>query len=1469
MTAPGLEPIQSPTSGIVFLGAALILGLAACGTGRITGSPDWDGGVADAGGDREFTTCAAPCHGSEGNPAPPFDTQGRASTSERGVGAHRSHSGPSLSHREVPCSACHVVPTRVDDPGHLGSEAPAELTFSGVAASTEWDGEVCSSSYCHGASLTGGTITAPRWTLVDGSQAACGACHGVPPPPPHPDSSECGDCHPTMIPGAGLVIAYPELHGDGKLDVVAAGACDGCHGSDGNPAPPVDLAGNTSTTETGVGAHRAHLQTSTWHKQVSCAACHVVPTAIADVGHADTDPPAELTFGPLAGAAVWDGSTCSGSYCHGSSLTGGTATEPVWTTVDGSQATCDSCHGAPPPPPHPDNSDCGLCHPTMTPGAGLVIAYPALHIDGNLDLRDDQPCDTCHGSDGVAAPPRDVSGNTSTSAVGVGAHRSHLGPSDRHKKVPCQACHQVPTNTTSIGHIDSPLPAELVFGGLAGDATWNGDSCENSYCHGATLTGGNATTPVWTTVDGSQATCDSCHGAPPPEPHSQNPNCGLCHQTMETGTDLVIADPDRHIDGNVDVIEDQPCDGCHGSDGEAAPPRDLSGNTATVARGVGAHRNHLAPSDWHKQVDCDQCHVVPTVVTAVGHADTPLPAELQFGALAGSAVWNGATCTNSYCHGASLTGGAATSPRWTLVDGSQTECDSCHGAPPPFPHPANSDCGLCHPTMTPGGGLVITYPELHIDGNLDVNEDEPCDGCHGSAGVAAPPIDLAGNTATSARGVGAHRNHSRPSDWRAPFGCDQCHRVPTTVNSVGHRDSDLPAELDFGPLAGAAVWNGTACSGAYCHGATLTGGDATAPVWTTVDGSQAQCDSCHGAPPPLPHPANPDCGVCHQSMNPGEGLVIADPARHIDGTVDVIEDAPCDSCHGGGGNPAPPVDVDGATSTSARGVGAHRAHLGASSWHLEVACDECHVVPTSLHAVGHVDTPTPAELRFGPLAGATSWNGAACSNSYCHGATLTGGTHPSPVWTVVDGSQSTCHSCHGYPPPLPHPANSDCGVCHQSMTPGSSSITNPSLHIDGNLDVIDDAPCDSCHGQAGNAAPPLDLAGNSSPSVRGVGAHREHLDASTWHAPVRCDDCHQVPATVSAVGHIDTGLPAELRFSARSGSVTWNGVTCSNSYCHGADLAGGAATAPIWTTTDGSQTQCDSCHGNPPPPPHPDSTACESCHGQVIAAGGVFVAPELHIDGLLQVDNAHDANWDQADQHGYAFDQGGPTACAGSSCHGATLTGGPGGSCDECHSGWKTSCTFCHGGTLNETGAPPASIYGATARSNVYVGAHTEHVETTSMHQAWGCGECHTKPSSAMSPGHVDGDNQAEVVFSSLNPVATYNPASGLCGSLYCHGNGRTDGGSATWSEDPTLTCASCHSANGSGMSGRHSTHANHGIACYRCHQTVVNASMDIVGLGLHVDGAVAVSFSGGGTWNSSSRSCSSLGSGCHGSHNW
>ncbi|PKN58892.1 MAG: hypothetical protein CVU56_03460 [Deltaproteobacteria bacterium HGW-Deltaproteobacteria-14] len=1092
-------------------------------------------------------------------------------------------------------------------------------------------------------------------------------------------------------------------------------------------------------------------------------------------------------------------------------------------------------------------------------------------------------CSACHGGPDNPAPPLDLTGGSDPSLPGVGAHQSHLGASSWHTEVACSACHRVPSAVGDAGHIDSAPPAEVDWGVQAvldGAAPrWDGATCSNTYCHGGTLPGGGAT-PAWVDVNLDAAGCGTCHGVPPAAPHPPRTDCASCHPTITPSWDF--AEPTRHIDGAVDVSP-LTCSTCHGEGGEPAPPRDLHGDDATTSVGVGAHRSHLGPSTWHAEVACSACHLVPSAVDAVGHADTPLPAELVWSDLAAhdgaSPSWDGAACSNTYCHGSTLPGGGA-APVWTRVGMGEAACGSCHGLPPAPPHTQRGDCATCHPTVD--AALSFVNPSRHIDGTVDVRQGG-CVACHGSGDLAAPPLDLTGHTETTARGVGAHRSHLGTSTWRSEIACQACHEVPTALGDPGHIDTPAPAELTWGEQAllhGAAPhWDGAACSNTYCHGGTLPGGGA-APTWTLVGQGEAACGTCHGSPPAAPHPQSSACSTCHATIAADGSF--PDPTRHIDGVVDVITTTGCVGCHGSGDDPAPPVDLAGHDATTARGVGAHQSHLGTSSWHAQVGCASCHAVPATVDAPGHIDGAAPAELTWGGVArqdgAAPQWNGATCSNVYCHGGTLEEGG-ATVTWTSVGTGQAACGTCHGDPPAAPHPQLASCALCHPTIA-ANGTFPDPSRHIDGLVDVIT-TTCTSCHGGGTDPAPPTSVSGGSATTLRGVGAHQSHLGSSTWHAEITCLACHEVPATVDAVGHLDTALPAELTWgsAARAGGATpqWNGVACSNVYCHGTTLIDGGV-APTWTLVGTGQAACGTCHGRPPAAPHPQSDDCSQCHGEVVAADDVtLLNPSKHIDGIVQAQSTHPAGWADPAVHGAAFNNaGGPAACA--ACHGATLAGGTGPSCAGCHASssanWQTDCLFCHGGTDNTTSAPPEGVDGEVNFTAMGVGAHTSHVETTTMHLAWGCATCHgTPPVSVWTPGHIDGDGAAEVVFDTLNGSATWDAAAGSCSNLYCHGNGRAAAGTASWpTSPPTLSCHACHqdwtNVTSSGMSGEHRKHNNEGIGCNRCHADTVNSNHQITGLAKHVNGLKDVKFSGSGSWNpAGDGTCSSVG--CHGSESW
>ena len=384
---------------------ALTLALSACGEAQPAG------GLKPS--DEPNPLCTA-CHGDPSrastavNPqlaaAPPVDVLQESSTTAMGVGAHQAHLNDGALRVAIACTECHVVP------GSLANHpnGVVNLTWGPLAtsdgATPAFSNGMCSSTYCHGATLNaGGTNQAPSWTGGP-SEAACGTCHGLPPPASsgHPQNPNCGSCHPGYTSSS----VNPATHVNGMVDLGALG-CSACHGDPTrqatalNPelaaAPPLDPIGESATTAPGVGAHQTHLTDGALRGALACTECHVVPTSLA---HATE--PLNLTWGPLATAAgatpTWDATsyTCT-NYCHGATLRGGTNNTPLWTKVDGSQDACGTCHGLPPlalpSTSHPSYvlpiAPCAGCHPataTVDASGGNAIVAGGAHLNGTVEF---------------------------------------------------------------------------------------------------------------------------------------------------------------------------------------------------------------------------------------------------------------------------------------------------------------------------------------------------------------------------------------------------------------------------------------------------------------------------------------------------------------------------------------------------------------------------------------------------------------------------------------------------------------------------------------------------------------------------------------------------------------------------------------------------------------------------------------------------------------------------------------------------------------------------------------------------------------------------------------------------------------------------------------------------------------------------------------------------------------------------
>ena len=222
-----------------------------------------------------------------------------------------------------------------------------------------------------------------NWNLME-----CQTCHGADYAGMGTPEKNCLSCHKSQ--------GGPE-------------ACNTCHGSQNNAAPPEDLEGNTSTNALGVGAHQPHVAGTTWStfKQGECYKCHHEVASFDDPAHIDNTPHAEINFGVLATQSgklspVWDrtSGSCSDVYCHGgfefkksdsqypwayadSVITGNNA-EVFWKFVGTGQAFCGSCHGLP-PAGHIQVNTCNGCHEDVVDD-NFNIVNKFLHINGQIDV---------------------------------------------------------------------------------------------------------------------------------------------------------------------------------------------------------------------------------------------------------------------------------------------------------------------------------------------------------------------------------------------------------------------------------------------------------------------------------------------------------------------------------------------------------------------------------------------------------------------------------------------------------------------------------------------------------------------------------------------------------------------------------------------------------------------------------------------------------------------------------------------------------------------------------------------------------------------------------------------------------------------------------------------------------------------------------------------------------------------------
>jgi predicted CxxxxCH...CXXCH cytochrome family protein len=515
------------------------------------GGTSTEGGTFTRGENGSPTTCTVACHSPLDAPTHPvsWDASGPLAC----LSCHAADALPSTHPPVSPtasradCEVCHTTEnhtggTVVLAPHVAGWMSPGDPSFHPVAANRG----LANCQVCHAPDLSGGAA-------------------GV----------SCAGCHDEQGPSG--TIAWQTN-------------CTMCHGGADEPsgAPPKTLWGYASDPVR-TGAHMAHVVGSAVAPPYDCAVCHVKPTDALTAGHVDEvatneDPVATVTFSGIAAlelSPAWDRATgtCSNTYCHGTTIAGGTLKVPVWTVLDGTQAACGTCHGVPPAAPHPPAPngllDCAPCHQPTIDETGEIIPPGAggKHLNGNIEAtghpltfmnsadpgfhafaanRGLDSCQACHGValDGVNAsvrkvacatchgvawattcsmchggtdtnlgsPPETTWGN-SADLVRVGAHTRHVLGSTTARPIDCAECHAKPTDAFTLGHIGLASTAEVTFGPLAAQGTlpvWNRAT---GTCASTYCHGGTMLGGTVTTPNwtsgSSQKACGACHGNPP------------------------------------------------------------------------------------------------------------------------------------------------------------------------------------------------------------------------------------------------------------------------------------------------------------------------------------------------------------------------------------------------------------------------------------------------------------------------------------------------------------------------------------------------------------------------------------------------------------------------------------------------------------------------------------------------------------------------------------------------------------------------------------------------------------------------------------------------------------------------------------------------------------------------------------------------------------------------------------------
>ncbi|HEY6872949.1 MAG TPA: CxxxxCH/CxxCH domain-containing protein [Geobacteraceae bacterium] len=1244
--------------------------------------------------------------------------------------------------------------------------------------------------------------------------------------------------------------------------------------------------------------------------------------------------------------------TCSNVSCHFESTTDNWGVLPAstYSTLGaGSYAvTCGKCHGDAPndgshPSATPGNSgykhgayygtgtgSCIKCHSDHTAESapfahatsagkrGLLLGFTTAPNSGgtyskpgNLNYPNYLPSQTpagnrngnctniyCHSNGKGGAPNQTATWGGNLNADCTGCHGGKAGSfavisSGKHKQhmnnaaflgdnYACGRCHINTVDTTNDQAINA-----------TGLSTYHVNGTKNvSFNNGGTPSG-----------TGASLTCSNT----------------LCHSAGKAAAPNQPSAP-TWGGGSLD------CKGCHGIGGNYGEPSYPSTGGAGANLANTHNSKHIAGPG-----SCVNCHAGTTangtsILAGSHHTDGIIDVVINstyFRGVSQSPPYNGNVgqkyCNNNYCHSDGNGNNPNTTPQWGAT--LNPDCTGCHGNDATSTSPILSkrhslhnystmgsavyfQCAECHAkTVSIGNNRQITGT-AHVNGYKDYSGARSgkmqlaygqttcttnychssgqengavyrnmtgskawsgtgrngCKACHGyGPGAFASTLgepNYVNVTSATNPARNSHQAHTGFLGINDTTGCATCHRetvdrlIPNKLRSYSSAHLNGKVDISFkviGNYSGHIDHTTKTCYNTYCH--------AGSP--STWGGTPKQCDSCHSASgvPVGQRPALPGRHLTHSDTTS-----IATVYRTTPGNIGGANNYnfQCSSCHQG-------IDANG----PAAGGGGNSAEV----------------------FFGYSGMGRKGSYAYDGLIqdGTLYWSNGKCSNLYCHSDGRGGfPNYTSTYWNSPIGTlkSQNCTGCHG-------------GDANQSKVMSSNKhgrhINNSDLGLGNNL------RCMECHAKT--------VAFSSNTTITDK---RKHVNKFYDYSGVRA-----------------------------GGSATYSGQTCSATYCHTSGKKGVAGVsepaAPNWITS--GTIGCNGCHGTGNAIGYPDyntspvapgaananshikhltagatspifntsdSRGCAACHMTTVNAG---VAGKLrdyssaHLNGQINVKHS--------------------TAMVGTGVAYISATK----SCAVyCHSNGLSAvnaASFTVNSTASWGGKPKscAACHGYTSGSGNLIAsnAHAYHVGSGSpatTGKVIGCQDCHsatTTNGTAIANGyayHVDKNVNVKFDGTTLNKdsdTPAYNgqgtyltaagsskaagSATGSCANVYCHSNGKANGGtlvmsSAAWNGSWSGSkCVNCHgdgntkshntpdvnNAPGGGNANNHVRHVEYkGYSCDYCHVSTTTDTATLpttlVPGGTHLNRNADVSFNttfgnNGGGYNGTvgTKQCSNI----------